>query len=142
MRIAAKDTPRKALGYFGHVWKLRGSPGSLEVTATHSSKKGCTLIMVINSGEGNQAQICTPSFHSTKENPSGSTAFPNGKGDQSDLQRGGNSRSAPDYQSKEMLEQPCIRKASVKHQLLKAEQDLMVQSPAITEGDSHTKALL
>lgn len=48
-----------------------GSPGSLEVTATHSSRKSYTLIMVINSGEGNQAQICAPSSLSTKAKPLG-----------------------------------------------------------------------
>lgn len=58
----------------------------------HNSNKGCTLIIhhlirVINSGEGNQAQVCAPSSHPTKANPSGSTAFSKGKCDQRDLQR-------------------------------------------------------
>lgn len=62
--------------------ETEGSPGSLEVTATLKSRKSCTLIMLINRGEGNQAQVCAPSSPSTKAKPLGSTAFSKGKGDQ------------------------------------------------------------
>lgn len=39
LRNMSKVTSRKVLEHFGHVWKLRGSPGSLEVTATHNPRK-------------------------------------------------------------------------------------------------------
>lgn len=72
------------------LWAPLGAEGFTRQPGSHSHtqlQERLTLIMLINSGGGNQAQICAPSSHCTKANPSGSTALPKGKGDQSDFQR-------------------------------------------------------